>query len=242
MKILDHFNRSLSKKQIVLLIDPDKQTPENLRRTIITAEKAKLDAIFLGGSLVSSSIEDVVVIIKEFTSIPVILFPGSLLQITDKADAILLLSLISGRNPDFLIGNQVVAAPILHKSGLEIIPAGYMLVDCGTFSSVEYMSNTRPIPSEKDDIARATAMAGEMLGKKLIYLEGGSGAERTIRPAMIRSVKDVLNIPLIVGGGIRSCDDARKVCEAGADIIVVGTAAEDNPDVLNYLSEEVHRF
>jgi len=164
------------------------------------------------------------------------LFPGSLLQLSDKADGILLLSLISGRNPDYLIGNHVLAANFLKKSGLEIIPTGYILIDGKSVSSVEYISNTRPIPVEKPDIVVATALAGEMLGHKLIYLEAGSGADRRISEQVVAEVKKNIGIPLMVGGGIRNPEDVLNLYRAGADIIVIGTAAEEDPHILSKMA------
>ncbi len=216
------------KKQVVALIDPDDYTEEKLISTIRHLDQFHLSFILLGGSLVSDYIQRTILIIKKYTSIPVVLFPGSLLQIADNADAIFLLSLISGRNPDLLIGNHVLAAPILKKSGIEVIPTGYILVGNQDGSSVRYISNTQPVPSEKKEIAAATAMAGEMLGHKLIYLEGGSGASEPINDKLISEVKKNINLPLIVGGGIRTKEQTSRVFDAGADIVVVGTAIEDN--------------
>jgi putative glycerol-1-phosphate prenyltransferase len=151
-------------------------------------------------------------------------------QLSDTADGILLLSLISGRNPEFLIGNHVIAAPKLRRSKLKIIPTGYMLIENGHFTSVEYISNTKPIPFGKTDIAVATALAGEMLGLKLIYLEAGSGAANTVGINMIRSIREAISLPLVVGGGIRTPDDAKRVYNAGADLIVIGTQLENFPE------------
>jgi phosphoglycerol geranylgeranyltransferase len=167
-----------------------------------------------------------VALLKEHSAVPVILFPGNVLQISPRADGILLLSLISGRNPEFLIGNHVIAAPILRKTNLEIIPTGYILIENGRTTSVEYMSNTKPIPADKIDLAVATAMAGEMLGHKLIYLEAGSGARDQVNARMIREVRSQISIPLVVGGGIENGEQIRDAYRAGADIIVVGSAIE----------------
>ena len=223
-------------KKVVLLIDPDNHTDASLVKTLSVARTASLDFILVGGSLVSRPIEHAVEIIKNETTVPVILFPGSLLQLSDKADGILLLSLISGRNPDYLIGNHVLAAPFLKKSGLEIIPAGYILIDGKSVSSVEYISNTRPIPVEKPDIVVATAMAGEMLGHKMIYLEAGSGADRRVSESVVAEVKKNIRIPLMVGGGIRTPEDVLNLYRAGADIIVIGTAAEEDPGILSKMA------
>jgi len=219
-------------KKIALLIDPDNHTDSSLVTTLSVAGDATIDFILVGGSLVSIPIDHTIEIIKKASPLPVILFPGSLLQLSDKADGILLLSLISGRNPDYLIGNHVLAAHFLKKSGLEIIPTGYIIIDGKSVSSVEYISNTRPIPVEKSDIVVATALAGEMLGHKLIYLEAGSGADRRVSERVVTEVKKNIRIPLMVGGGIRTPEDARSLYQAGADIIVVGTAAEEDPEIL----------
>lgn len=228
-------------KKFALLIDPDKYSVPALMAILYSADELKIDIILVGGSLVSDRIDSVLEIIKKNTNIPVLLFPGSLMQLSKKADAILLLSLISGRNPDYLIGNHVLAAPYLKNSGLEIIPTGYILVGEGNVSSVEYISNTRPIPSDKTDLVVATAIAGELLGNKFIYLESGSGASQPIKPELIREVKRNISVPLIVGGGIRNPDHATAISEAGADIIVVGNAVEKNMDLLEPLVKAIHQ-
>jgi phosphoglycerol geranylgeranyltransferase len=230
------------KKQFALLIDPDKHDDHSLSELIQLVNAHPVDYLLIGGSLVSGHPDRQIALIKSGCNLPVFLFPGSLLQIAGNADAIFLLSLISGRNPEFLVGNHVVAAPFLRSSGLGILPVGYILVENGHTSSVEYMSNTKPLPADKPDIAVATAMAGEMLGMKLIYLEGGSGAEQPIRPEIIRQVKKNISIPLIVGGGIRTQADAIAVYEAGADIIVVGNALENNMERIRELSKAKSRF
>ncbi|HEC41588.1 MAG TPA: geranylgeranylglyceryl/heptaprenylglyceryl phosphate synthase [Bacteroides sp.] len=213
-------------KLFSLLVDPDKHDRNSLRAIGETASPETVDFILVGGSLVSGSVDETVSMLKESTNLPVILFPGNVLQISPLADGILLLSLISGRNPEFLIGNHVIAAPVLRKTELEIIPTGYILVENGRTTSVEYMSNTKPIPSDKIDLAVATAIAGEMLGHKLIYLEAGSGAKENINAGMIREIRLQISIPLIVGGGIHTPDQIRETYKAGADIIVVGSAIE----------------
>ncbi len=219
-------------KKIALLIDPDKHSDESLAELVTLANDTKVDFILAGGSLVSKPIEHAVKIIKKTAVSPVILFPGSLMQLSGKADGILLLSLISGRNPDYLIGNHVLAAPFLKNSGIEIIPTGYILVDGKSVSSVEYISGTRPIPIEKTDIIVATALAGEMLGHKLIYLEAGSGANMRVNEKLVACVKEKISIPLMVGGGIRTPEDILSLFKAGADILVVGSVIEENPDML----------
>ncbi|MFO7842502.1 MAG: geranylgeranylglyceryl/heptaprenylglyceryl phosphate synthase [Bacteroidales bacterium] len=227
-------------KLFALLIDPDHHTEESLKEITNKANQTSVDLILIGGSLLNNAIDNSIHLIKKHTTIPVILFPGSLLQLSSKADGILLLSLISGRNPDLLIGNHVVAASYLKNSNLEILPTGYILVNGGKTTSVEYMSNTTPLPSDKPDIAVSTAMAGEMLGLRFIYLEAGSGAEISLTTQMISQVKNNINIPLIVGGGIRTPEDIQRIVSAGADIIVSGTAMEQNPDILGSLVKAAH--
>jgi putative glycerol-1-phosphate prenyltransferase len=227
-------------KKIAVLIDPDKHNESTLSKIAEISQKDGADFFLVGGSLLFSAIDDTVNRIKQCSDLPVLLFPGNVLQITDKADGILLLSLISGRNPELLIGNHVIAAPLLKKSMLEIIPTGYMLIDGGNTTSVEYMSNTKPIPADKTDIAVATALAGELTGLKTIYLEAGSGAKHPVNGDMIQKVKRNVRIPIIVGGGIRDTKTLTHICNAGADVIVIGTAFEKNPDVLKSFSYTVH--
>jgi putative glycerol-1-phosphate prenyltransferase len=223
-------------KSFILLIDPEKLGIETLKRTIESASQAHVDAILVGGSLTSLPIEETLVFIKSLTPIPLVLFPGSLLQLSSKADGILLLSLLSGRNPEYLIGNHVLASQFLKRSGLEIIPTGYILIDGHYLSSVEYMSNTRPIPSDKADIIVATALAGEQLGLKLIYLEAGSGSNDRVNESIVAEVKSNVGIPLIVGGGIRTPEDIRRLYKAGANGVVVGTAVENDYRILPALA------
>jgi putative glycerol-1-phosphate prenyltransferase len=234
-------NRKKSGEKIfALLIDPDQHTELSLENVIERANKTNVDVIFVGGSLLNNDIDKSIELIKANSTIPVVLFPGNLLQISNKADAILLLSLISGRNPDLLIGNHVIASSHIKRSKLEVLPTGYILIDGGKPTSVEYMSNTKPIPSDKQDIATATAMAGEMLGLKYIYLEAGSGAKNTINTEMIEAVSKSVNIPLIVGGGLKSTKDIRLAINAGADIVVLGTAIENNINLLDELVKATH--
>lgn len=228
-------------KKLAVLIDPDKQDKEALLRLINYAENSHADFLFVGGSLLTGrGFEATIDTLKTHSKIPVIIFPGSNYQISNKADAILFLSLISGRNPEYLIGQQVVAAPLVKEAGIEVIPTGYILVDGGRVSTTSYITQTVPIPNDKPDIAVATAIAGEMLGLKLIYLEAGSGAKNFVSTEMINQVKKNISIPLIVGGGIRSAEDAEEVCKAGADIIVVGNILENKPELLMEISLAVH--
>ena len=230
--IYNQFNNTNKKRKIAVLIDPDKHTENSVLSTLNICKECGVDFILVGGSLVSKPIDEFIISLKKICDIPVILFPGSLLQISKHADAILLLSLISGRNAEFLIGNHVLAAPILKRSNLEIISTGYMLIENGKTTSVEYMSNTRPIPSDKTDIAVATAIAGEMLGLKSIYLEAGSGAIKLVPSEMISAIKQNTSIPLIVGGGIRSREHLDAIFNAGADIAVIGNSLENVPERL----------
>ncbi len=228
------------KKLFALLVDPDNHSEKSLLKVVNNANDSHVDLILIGGSLLNNHIDHSATLIKNNTKIPLLLFPGSPLQITPNADGILLLSLISGRNPDLLIGNHVIASAYIKRSGLEVLPTGYVLVEGGKSTSVEYMSNTRPIPAEKTDIAIATAMAGEMLGLKLIYLEAGSGAKNHITFDLISGVKKNINIPLIVGGGIKTENDIEQTVKAGADIVVIGTAIEQNPKILKKLVQITH--
>jgi putative glycerol-1-phosphate prenyltransferase len=224
---------SKGKKIFALLIDPDKHTPESIEKLFAGLNnKPGPDLILVGGSLLFNGVAGIIAAIKQHAQTPVFLFPGSVLHVTENADGILLLSLLSGRNPEFLIGNHVQAAPMIRKAGLEVIPTGYLLINSGVNTSVSYMSNTAPIPYEKTDIAVATAMAGEMLGMQLIYLEAGSGAQKPVSEPMITAVKNNTSIPLVVGGGIKTMEQLIKVLNAGADMVVVGTAAETNPGII----------
>jgi putative glycerol-1-phosphate prenyltransferase len=217
-----------SRKIFALLIDPENHNKTTLEKTLQLASISKVDIILVGGSLTSVPIDETIDIIKKNSLCPVLLFPGNLLQLSSKADGILLLSLLSGRNPEYLIGNHVLASRFLKKTGIEIIPTGYILIDGHQLSSVEYISNTRPILESKTDIIIATALAGEQLGLKLIYLEAGSGAHEIIREETIRQVKNNISIPLLVGGGIRNAEDIRKLFKAGANGVVVGSAIEND--------------
>ncbi len=226
------------KRQLAVLIDPDKVDEEGVMRVAELVNRYRVDYVFTGGSILTSEFMSTCLkVLRQTVHVPVIIFPGNTMQVHPEADAILLLSLISGRNPELLIGNHVIAAPVLKKSGLEIMSTGYMLIESGKLTSVVYMSNTIPIPSDKSDIASCTAMAGEMLGMRLIYMDSGSGSNRPVPPKMIRHVRSNIRVPLIVGGGIRTTEDAIKSWNAGADIIVVGNAAENEPDFIGKLCE-----
>lgn len=216
------------KTRLALLIDPDKQEIPAAVERAQKAEKIGVSYILIGGSLLTGKPDAVLKAVKNAVSLPILLFPGSLMQLSDAADALMLLSLISGRNPDLLIGQHVLAAPYIKAKKIEAIPVGYILIDGGKTSSTQYVSNTNPIPSDKTDIASATAVAGELLGHKLIYLEAGSGAREHVPEKLIKTVKKNISVPLIVGGGVRRPEQIQALCKAGADIIVVGTAAEKN--------------
>jgi putative glycerol-1-phosphate prenyltransferase len=228
-------------KSFAVLVDPDKMHPEQVGHLLDQCNKASVDLILVGGSLVvSEQMESLVTLIKKESSIPVVLFPGSPSQVTPAADALLYLSLISGRNPELLIGQHVISAPIVRKSGLEIMSTGYMVIDGGAPTTVSYISNATPIPCDKNEIAVCTAMAGEMLGMKLIYMDAGSGAKKPITTSMIQSVSHHISVPLIVGGGIRDAEQAFKSASAGADIIVVGNAIEKDDSLILEMGNAIH--
>lgn len=222
-------------KHIALLIDPDKHSAATTAYILQQAGEAGVDAILVGGSLLFTRMEDALIQIRKYTKLPVWLFPGSNLQVSGNADGILLLSLISGRNPELLIGQHVIAAPAIRKAGLDWLGVGYMLIDGGAPTSVQYMSNSLPIPANKYDIAVATAMAGEMLGLRMIYLEAGSGAQKPVPREMIRAVRQAVQLPIIAGGGLREPKDVKGAFQAGANWVVLGNVTENNPDILKNL-------
>jgi len=230
-----------NKKRFAVLVDPDKYTLDRLKRLIKISCKSGVDYFFFGGSLLTRDQQDLFLThIKENCNIPVILFPGNHFQINTKADGILFLSLISGRNPELLIGKHVVAAPYLKASKLEVIPTGYMLIDGGNRTTVAYMSNTDPIPSDKSEIAVCTALAGELLGLRMIYMDAGSGAINPVPLSMIKQVKKHISVPLVIGGGIRTPLQAAKACQSGADLVVVGNAIEEDLKLVPKISEAIH--
>lgn len=236
----------LSKKQkghksFAVLIDPDKVNNKILDELVHLSVQAKVDYLLVGGSLVvSNHLDECILHIKKYCDIPVLLFPGSPSQISRYADALLYLSMISGRNPELLIGQHVISAPFVKQSGLEIISTGYMVIDGGAPTTVSYISNALPIPSDKNEIAMCTAMAGEMLGMKLIYMDAGSGAKRVVSEAMIEKVAKCIEVPLVVGGGILDPERAYCNCKAGADIIVVGNAIEKDAALIKEMSAAIH--
>jgi len=223
-------------KLFALLLDPDKCSNEHLKKLLPIAIQCNVSMILVGGSLVKEDFGTFVSSIKEQSPLPVVIFPGNAMHFSIDADAILLLSLISGRNADFLIGNHVIASNAIKNSGLEVLSTGYILIDGGVQTSVQYMSNTMPIPSSKIDIAVATALAGEQLGLKLIYLEAGSGAKNPVPIEMIKAVREAVNIPLIVGGGLKTSEQVQAAWNAGADMVVVGNALENDMDKLELMT------
>lgn len=236
--------RNYGIKSFAVLIDPDKiESPESCIALINSSVENKVDYFFVGGSLITSdSLNLIIQLIKTHSNTPVVLFPGSNMHIDGSADGILFLSLLSGRNPDLLIGQHVVAAPILKKTSLEIMPTGYILVNSGRPTTASYMSGTMPIPRDKTPVALCTAMAGEMLGLRLIYLDAGSGASLPVPPEMIQAVKGAVDTPLLVGGGIDTAQKASEAIEAGADVIVVGNGIEKNPNLLIEVSHKITAY
>lgn len=235
--------REEGRKMLAVLIDPDFGADQDrLDRTVQNACMAQADLIFVGGSLLTTAAFDrCVARVKEISDRPVVLFPGSPAQLSAHADAVLFLSLISGRNPELLIGHHVTAAPSVKALGIEPIPTGYMLIDGGKPTTVSYVSQTLPIPHDKPGIAAATALAGSYLGLRTIYMDTGSGADRSVSPAMIAAVRSQVDLPLIIGGGIKDARTASQLCDAGADVLVIGTAFEQDPERIFELSEAVHR-
>lgn len=223
-----------SKKLLAILLDPDKIIWEDLDLLTKRINQSPATHIFIGGSQVKTNrIDELIIRLKEKVNLPMVLFPGNPTQISSEADAILFLSLISGRNPDYLIEHQVNAAPILKQTKLEVISTGYMLIESGTETAVERVSKTKPLERYNLELALGTAQAGEMLGNKLIYLEAGSGAKRGVPFGMIALIAQNIRIPLIVGGGIVDLQDIQKVYDAGADLVVIGTAFENDHDFFN---------
>ncbi len=227
-------SKSNNEKLLAILLDPDKIDLNNAEILIEKINQSLATHVFIGGSLVENNIIDELIIkIKQKCTLPIVLFPGNPSQISDKADAILFLSLISGRNPDYLIQHQVIAAPILKKTQLEIISTGYILIESGTQTAVERVSKTTPLDRNNPEFVLTTAQAGEMLGNKLIYLEAGSGAKQAVPKEIIKLVSQNIEIPLIVGGGIIDLQGIQNAYDSGADLVVIGTAFENNIDFFN---------
>jgi putative glycerol-1-phosphate prenyltransferase len=226
-------NREANHKMLAILLDPDKCQGGLLAATISALKSDLPDFIFVGGSHTLSSTELFIDLLKEETNIDIVLFPGNASQFTTKADAMLYLSLLSGRNAEFLIGQHITSAVAIKKTKIELIPTAYILIDGGKPSSVEYISNTRPIPRDKKEIALSTAVAGELLGLKMVYLEAGSGANTPVSHEMIEYVSSGLSLPLVVGGGIKTKSDLNAAFSAGADLVVVGNIIETDPRLIS---------
>jgi len=225
-------------KQLGILIDPDKMDAAKLSALLQNAIQVKVDFILVGGSLVSrNQFENCIEICTAQQDIPVLLFPGNHLQLSAKANALLLLSLVSGRNPEYLIGQHIAAAPSIRESNIEVISTAYLLIDGGKPTAVSYLSNTAPIPVDKPEIAAITAAAAEMLGMNMCYLEAGSGALYPVPLEMIRAVRKNTAFPIICGGGIKKPEQARAAFEAGADLVIVGTAIEEDEDTLQAFAQ-----
>jgi len=226
-----------------ILIDPGKLPLIAIRELIQLAEDCIVDFIFVGGSSCSLPVfNETITFLKEAQNRPVIIFPGSELQVSENADALLLLSMISGRNPDLLIGKHVEAANHLFASGLEVISTGYILIESGKTTTVEQVSETKSLPRNKPELALSTALAGQLLGMQLIYLEAGSGAENHVPVETIRLVRSKLNIPIIVGGGITDVEKLQHIIDAGADLVVVGNALENDPQLLKQFSQVIQQY
>lgn len=228
--------KALGQKQFAVLIDPEKSSLSHLETLLKKVEKAQVDMILLGGSTMESSSELILSQIRRLSDKPVILFPGNVSQITPGVDAIFFLSLISGRNPDYLIGHHVKAAPLL--KGMEVIPVAYLLLDGGRLSATQRVSRTEPLSCQDVDLIVHTALAGQMLGHKMVYLEAGSGAKVPVPEQVIKAVRAQIEVPLIVGGGLKNAGDIEAAYRSGADVVVVGNALEHNPDLLLQLSPQ----
>lgn len=227
-------SKSESKKLLAILLDPDKLSVENLSNLIQKINQSPATHIFVGGSSFNGShLDELIIALKSKIQLPIVLFPGNPSQISDKADGILFLTLLSGRNPDYLIEHQVNAVPILNKTNLEVISTGYILIESGNETAVERVSQTKPLDRNNFEYALQTAQAGAFMGNKLIYLEAGSGAKLSVPKEMIRLVSQNINIPLIVGGGIRTKAEIEAAYHAGADMVVIGTAFENDVNFFN---------
>lgn len=245
MKVYDYLMATRERRGAgyLVLLDPDKEEVARAAARAERCQEAGVDALLVGGSLLlTPAFEQLLAELKKRLHIPLIIFPGGVRQVSRHADAILFMSLVSGRNPEHLIGDQVVAAPLVKACGLEPIATAYMLIESGQTTSAEYMSNTRPIPRRKPDIAAATALAAEFLGMKLIYLEAGSGAAHSVPPEMIKAVSSYVTLPVVVGGGITSPEEARAKVDAGASFVVTGNVLEGSNDVqlVRRFAEAVH--
>ena len=235
--------RKIKGAGFLMLLDPDRVDLDRLPAQIIASVKSGVDAFLVGTSLMmTKNTSHIIRTIKQVTEVPTILFPGNSLQITPDVDAIMFLSLISGRNPNYLISEQVKGAPLVRLHGIEPIPTGYILVESGRRTSVEYISDTRPVPRDKPDIAKVHALAGEYLGMKMIYLEAGSGAEMSVPDEMISEVADYISRPLIIGGGIESPEEAHRKVMSGAAFVVVGNHFEKthSEELMSEFADAIH--
>lgn len=239
-KILDKIFslKKQHKKALAILIDPDNLSQELLAKQVTLAKENSVDFFFIGGSMITEDcLGETIDFIKLNCEIPAVIFPGNVTQVSSKADGILFLSLISGRNAELLIGNHVLSAPIIKKAGIEVLSTGYMLIDGGKPTAVSYVSNSFPIPSDKPKIAAVTALAGEMLGLKLNFLDAGSGAIKKVSKEMIEATVNGSQNPLIIGGGINSAEGAKEAWDAGATVVVIGNAIEENPSLIEEVSK-----
>nr|WP_321407651.1 geranylgeranylglyceryl/heptaprenylglyceryl phosphate synthase [uncultured Carboxylicivirga sp.] len=239
-QISDNFKQQ--KKQLALLLDPDKFGTEQMKSLSALLDLVTPDLLLVGGSLVSTDTYVFINELKKHIHLPVVLYPGSSTQYASNADAVLFLSLLSGRNPEYLISHHVASAPLIKANNTETISTGYLLIDGGCTTSVQYISHTLPIPANKNDIAIATALAGQYLGMKLIYMDAGSGAKNPVSAEMISSVKQQIDIPLMIGGGLNTSSKIETACKAGADIIVIGNALEKDLSLIKEFSEVIQSF
>lgn len=219
--------------QLAVLLDPDSELNDSLIDFISDCIKNGVDYFFVGGSLTTEDhLEEIILFIKANCTIPVVLFPGSLQQLNQHADAVLFLSVLSSRNAEHIIGQQVIAAPHVKKLGLEPIGTAYLVVDGGKATTVSYITNSAPIPNNKPRIAAATAMAADIMGFPIVYLDAGSGAQQNVSPAIIQAVSVSIQKPLVVGGGITSAQQAELAWQSGATVVVVGNVLEENPKLI----------
>ena len=233
--------RSENRKMIGILLDPDKLRPEEVESCLHAIDSKLVDLLLVGGSTVENGdTEALVRRIKELSTLPVVLFPGDFSQITGHADALLFLNLISGRNSEYLINQQVKAVPLLQETDLEVIPTAYILVDGGVDTSVARVSKTEPISPQDEKTILNTALAGAYMGNKLVYLEAGSGAKTPVPGTLIAELRSQIDIPIIAGGGIRSHEQMAEAFESGADMVVIGTAFEQNPKILRQILKDEH--
>ena len=225
----------------IVLIDPDKKNDKNIDQLVENANYQGVDAIFIGGSIMMDSLyHNRIERIKSISEIPVILFPGGVNQINKCFDAMLFMSLLSGRNPHYLIGEQVIASPIVSDYAIETISTGYLLIDGGSPTTVEFISGTKPLPQNRPDIIISHALAAQFMGMQLLYLEAGSGALNKVSGDIINKVSNEINISLIVGGGIRTPEDAFEVVKAGASFVVIGSAIEKSIELMKEFSSAIH--